>query len=83
MAHICDVCRYMYNHEKIKDLITANPPPNMRQILDQYYQSLMVPTPNAEHQHAIVSQGISNTNRALREMHSMAVGQTREHAVAV
>ncbi len=82
MAHICDVCRYMYNHDRIKTLITANPPPNMRQILDQYYQSLMVPTPNAEHQHAIVSQGISNTNRALREMHSMAVGQTKDEVVA-
>jgi hypothetical protein len=75
MAHICDVCRYMYNHPKIKDLVMASPPPNMRQILDQYYASLMVPTPNAEHQHAIVSQGISNTNRALKEMHRMAVGQ--------
>ena len=82
MAHICDVCRYMYNHEKIKKLVSENPPPNMHLILEQYYQSLMVPTPNAEHQHAIVSQGISNTNKALREMHRMAVGQP-EKALAV
>jgi hypothetical protein len=40
----------------------------------------MVPTPNAEHQHAIVSQGISNTNQALREMHRMAVGQKEKVA---
>lgn len=81
MAHICDVCRYMYNHPKIKQLVMDNPPPNMKQILDQYYHSLMVPMPDAEHQHAMVAQGISNTNKALREMHAAAVGQTGPEAV--
>lgn len=75
MAHVCDVCRYMYNHPRIKELVMEKPPPNMRQIVDQYYQSLMVPTPDAEHQHVVASRGLSNTNQALREMHRAAVRQ--------
>jgi len=82
MAHICDVCRYMYNHPKIKHLVMDNPPPNMKQILDQYYHSLMVPTPDADHQYNMVKQGISNTNKALREMHAEAVGQPQVAAAS-
>lgn len=42
LAHICDTCRFMYHHPKIRKVIQQNPPANMHDIIQQYYQSLLV-----------------------------------------
>jgi hypothetical protein len=44
VAHICDTCRYMYHDERIKQIIMDNPPPNIKDIMDHYFQSLVIPT---------------------------------------
>lgn len=42
-AHTCDVCRSIYHDPRIRDLVLANPPPNLRAIVGEYVQSLMMP----------------------------------------
>lgn len=41
MAHICEVCRFVYHDERVVKAITENPPPNRKEIVQQYVMSLL------------------------------------------
>lgn len=43
MAHICEVCRFVYHDERVVKAVTENPPPNRGEIVQQYLMSLMKP----------------------------------------
>lgn len=42
-AHICDSCRFMYHNKRIQEVVMKNPPPNMREIMDCYFKSMLIP----------------------------------------
>jgi len=45
-AHPCETCQYIYNHPRVRDVVTRTPPPNMKDIVAQYVNSLVVPQPS-------------------------------------
>ena len=42
-AHPCATCQYIYKNERLRELVSQNPPPNMRDIVAQYANSLVMP----------------------------------------
>ena len=43
MAHICDICRFMYHHPRILKALLKNPPPFRDDIIREYAMSLFRP----------------------------------------
>ncbi len=76
-AHICDTCRFMYKDPRIKKAIMENPPPNMRQIMDCYFQSLLIPTREMKHSDPVQMARIGDSLPKLRETHQMVTCCTR------
>jgi hypothetical protein len=52
MAHICEVCRFIYHDERVVRAVMANPPPNKKDIVQQYVMSLMKPVQVDNYEHA-------------------------------
>lgn len=42
-AHTCEVCRYIYRNARIRETVMNHPPENMRDIIAQYVQGLVMP----------------------------------------
>jgi len=42
MAHICEVCRYMYHNPKVADVIREHPPEDASELVASYYSSLII-----------------------------------------
>lgn len=76
-AHICDACRFMYKDKRIKKVIMENPPPNMREIMNVYFQSLMLPTREMKHSDAVQFARLGDSLPKLRATHRMATCCTR------
>lgn len=71
-AHICDACRFMYHDKRIKKIVMENPPPNVREIMEVYYQSLMIPTRDMKHSEAVAFARFGDSLPKIRATHEMA-----------
>lgn len=43
MAHMCETCRFIYQDQRVVDAVTQNPPPNRKDLVQEYMMSLMRP----------------------------------------
>ena len=64
-GHPCEVCRFVYGHPRIRVLIKQQPPSNLRQIISQYVQSL------------VLQPSMVNSRALSRTMHA-SLSQIRE-----
>ncbi len=71
-AHICDACRFMYHDKRIKKIVMENPPPNVQEIMDVYFQGMLIPTPDMKYSEAVRFARCGDSLPKIREIHSMA-----------
>ncbi|PWU18825.1 MAG: hypothetical protein C5B50_08125 [Verrucomicrobia bacterium] len=71
-AHICDACRFMYHDKRIKKVVMENPPPNMMEIMNVYFQSLMIPPRDVKHSDAVHLARLGDSLPKLRATHKLA-----------
>jgi len=71
-AHICDACRFMYHDKRIKKIVMENPPPNVKEIMEVYFQSLLIPTRDMKHSEAVQFARFGDSLPKIRETHRMA-----------
>ncbi len=76
-AHICDACRHMYHDKRIKKIVMENPPPNVREIMNVYFQSLLMPVRDVKHSEAVQFARYGDSLPKLRETHAMATSCRR------
>lgn len=80
-AHTCDVCRFVYHNKHIRRLVMDQPPPNMRDLVSQYVQSLVMPGAelDTELSSRILRSGSKVTE--LKEIHQRTVFKRRDLSV--
>jgi organic radical activating enzyme len=71
-AHICDACRFMYHDKRIKKIVMDNPPPNVTEIMNVYFQSLLIPTRDMKHSEAVQYARFGDSALKIRATHAMA-----------
>jgi len=71
-AHICDSCRYMYGNKRIKQIIMENPPPNVKEITNLYFNSMFLPAADRKHSAAVQFARDPDGISKLRATHAMA-----------
>jgi hypothetical protein len=76
-AHICDACRFMYHDKRIKKIVMENPPPNVKEIMEVYFQSLLIPTRDMKHSDAVQFARLGDSLPKIRDIHRMATCCTR------
>ena len=76
-AHICDACRFMYQDKRIKKIVMENPPPNVQEIMEVYFQSMLIPKPEQKHSEAVQWARFGDSLPKIRDTHRMATCCTR------
>ncbi|MEI6076261.1 MAG: radical SAM protein [Verrucomicrobiota bacterium] len=72
-AHICDACRYLYSNKHIGEIVKANPPPNMKEIVNVYFQSLLIPPRDLTYSDAVLFARQNESLSQIRAAHRLAV----------
>jgi hypothetical protein len=72
VAHICDACRYMYGNQRIRQIVMENPPPNVKEIMDFYFHSLLLPPKEMKHSDAVQFARFGDSLTKIRATHSIA-----------
>ena len=78
-AHICDACRFMYHDKRIKKIVMENPPPNIKDIMNVYFQSLLMPMRDVKHSEAVQFARFGDSLPKLRATHQMATTGRESH----
>jgi hypothetical protein len=75
-AHICDACRFMYQNKRIREIVMANPPPNVKEIMDCYFHSLLIPPREVKRSEAVHFARFGDSLPKIRATHAMATNRT-------
>ncbi len=72
-AHVCDICRSIYQSPRIRELVMANPPPNMSAIIAEYRQSLLMPPGDQDSKLSIELLRAGGDVKRLKALHRQTV----------
>jgi hypothetical protein len=81
MGHICEVCRWMYQQEKLKEVVRANPPPEIEEILAAYSSRMLLQFAGQKARRGELDERIWDENRktmtldAVKELWNKVVPQ--------
>ncbi|HZV35637.1 MAG TPA: hypothetical protein VFB72_13770, partial [Verrucomicrobiae bacterium] len=72
-AHICDACRAMYHNKRIREVVMQHPPPNVKDVMDFYFQTMLLPPQELKRsQTSAAFSHFGEPVSVLRQTHAMA-----------
>jgi hypothetical protein len=81
-AHTCDICRFVYHNQRIRRLVMDQPPPNMRDLISQYVQSLVMPGAELDNELSARILHAGSKVSELKEIHQRTVFKRRDLSLA-
>lgn len=78
VPHICESCKALYQNPRVREIISAHPPPNMKDIVSVYLQSLLVPPSEVDYSTALqMAKADCSSVETMKAIHRMAVAPRR------